>query len=70
MSDSKTTFYFKKDLQMVNFGPRFGQMWNDFFNFLCVSLKEYDLKIVLEKKIDWDSQRALWYGLSEKLKIS
>ena len=70
MSDSKTTFYLKKDLQMVNFGPRFGQMWNDFFNFFCFSLKEYGLKVVIEKKIDWDSQRALRYGLSKKQKIS
>ncbi len=70
MTSSKTTFYLKKDLQMVNFGPIFGPMCTDFFNFFCFSLKEYDLKIVLEKKIDWDIQRALRYGLSKKLKIS
>ena len=55
---------------MVNFGPIFGQVWKDFINFLYFYLKAYDLKIILEKKTIWDSQRALRYGLSKKQKIS
>ena len=70
MSDTKCAFYLKKDLLMVNFGPIFGQVWNDFFNFLYFHLKTHDLKIILEKKKIWDSQRALRYGLSKKQKIS